>query len=130
MELWICCRTLSRGRTAYTGVIPYEQCNGEAGVRLLSLEKQVEFSNVLSGLNSIIENDELLDNEFSKRCREVKNMYSSFLEPHSVSFLHYMRNRGILPAFLSRRKRTLYLNLFRCESHREIIVKLLEEERK
>jgi len=111
-------------------IIPYEQCNGEAGVKLLSLEKQVEFSNVLSILNSIIENDEMLDNEFNKHCREVKNMYSSFLEPHSVNLLHYMRNRGILPAFLSRHKRTLYLNLFRCESHREIIVNLLEEERK
>lgn len=111
-------------------IIPYEQCNGEAGVKLLSDEKQVEFSNSLAGLNSIIENDETLDSKFNQHCKKVRNMYSSFLEPHSVNLLHFMRNRGILPSFLSRRKRTLYLNLFRCESHREIIVSLLEEERR
>jgi hypothetical protein len=117
---------ITPGSVSLFQIIPYEQCNGEAGVRLLAEEQKQDFFNKFADLNSIIEKDDKLNLEFEKHCKKVKNMYDSFLEPHSVKLLHYLRNRRIFPSFLSKRKRTLYLNLFRCESHREIIINLLE----
>ncbi len=107
-------------------IIPYEQSNGNVGVRLLhNAEEEIFFQNI-SMLNEIIVSpDELLHKEFEKYCTRVKRMYDSFLEPHSFRLLHFLRDRKLLPTLLSRRKKTLYLNLFRCESHREVIVNLL-----
>ncbi|HBE40805.1 MAG TPA: hypothetical protein DDW27_06295 [Bacteroidales bacterium] len=118
---------ITPGNNPLFRIIPYEQCNGEAGVKLLPETRQEDFNDKLAYLNSVIERDDLLDLEFDKHCKRVRNMYNSLLEPHSVKLLHYMRNRGLFPTFLNKRKRTLYLNLFRCESHREIVVKLLED---
>lgn len=111
-------------------IIPYEQCNGQAGVRLMGDKQEEDFYSKIKYLNDIIENDERLNTEFEKYCKTVENRYFSFLEPHSVNFLHFLRNRKLFPSILSKRKRTLYLNLFRCESHREIMINLLDSRKK
>lgn len=107
-------------------IIPYQQSNGEAGVKLLHGEKKEAFFADLEKLSHIISDDDKLINEFEKYCKRVENMYNLFLEPHSVRILHYLRQRKLFPSLLNRQKRTLYLNLFRCESHREIVINLLE----
>ncbi len=107
-------------------MIPYEQCGQKIGIRLLNdLEKGI-FEKNIERLNSIIRDDYLLLTEFSKFCLSVKKMYFSYLEPHSVNLLHYLRNRKLFPSFLTGRKKTLLLNLIRCESHSDILIKLLD----
>lgn len=117
---------ITPGSSQLFQIVPYQQSNKQAGVRLLQDGQKEEFLNNLKYLNSIIEDDEKLSSEFEKYCTRTRQMYESFLEPHSVKLLHYLRNRKLFPSLLSKQKRTLYLNLFRCESHREIVIDLLE----
>lgn len=109
-------------------IIPYQQCGQKAGIRLLDSGEQDQFYANLSRLNTIIADDKLLVTEFQKFCLRVSSRYTSFLEPYSSSFLHYLRNRNLIPSLISKRKKRLYLNLMRCESHREIVINLLKAE--
>ncbi len=121
---------ITPGRQLTFRVIPYEQCNGQVGVRLLGGEQEKKFFADLHNLNEIIQDDAQLNDEFEKYCARVRNMYLSFLEPHSFRLLHFLQNRNLLPSLLSRRKRTLYSNLIRCESHRDVILHLMDQGKK
>lgn len=109
-------------------IIPYEQCGEKPGVRLLEGTKRILFFEHLSHLSTIISNDDLLKLEFGKYCKKVERLYLSYLEPHSIMPLHFLRNHKLFPSFLTKRKKNLYLNLIRCESHRDVILALLEKE--
>jgi poly-gamma-glutamate synthesis protein (capsule biosynthesis protein) len=108
-------------------VIPYEQSASSAGVRLLTGESEENFYRNIQHLNAIIADDNRLMNEFEKYCRRVEKRYRAFLEPHSSGLLHYLRHRHLFPSLLSKRKERVYLNLYRCESHREVVMHLLSE---
>jgi poly-gamma-glutamate capsule biosynthesis protein CapA/YwtB (metallophosphatase superfamily) len=108
-------------------IIPFEQCNQDVGVRLLNEQGKEIFYKEIDRLNSIILNNDLLNSEFDKYCKKAKKMYFSYLEPHSIAIFHYLRNRKIFPSLLSKRKRTLFLNILRCESHRDVLIRLLDK---
>ncbi len=110
-------------------LIPYEQCNPQAGVKLLINDKDV-FEENIERLNTIIQNDASLYDEFNKYCGRVRKLYSFYLEPYSIRLLHHLRNRGIIPSVLSKRKKLLYLNLIRCESHRDVVINILRNDRR
>ena len=112
------------GKVTYN-IVPYNQSDGNVGVRLLEKISEWEFFKSIERLNSIIINDELLNAEFEKYCARERRMYSSFLEPHSIRLIHFLQNRKLFPSLLSKRKKTLYLNLMRCESHRDVLLNLL-----
>jgi len=78
-------------------------------------------------LNAIIADDVQLEARFLEYCRSVFPMYDAFLEPRFGKVITALRKRGLFPKLLSRRKRLLYLNLIRCESHREVLLKLLKK---
>lgn len=106
-------------------VIPYEQSASRAGIRLLTGASEEDFYRNIEHLNAIIADDNRLNIEFDKYCRRVEKRYRAFLEPHSSGLLHFLRHRHLFPSLLSRRKERVYLNLYRCESHREVVVHLL-----
>lgn len=106
-------------------LIPYIQNDVSPGIFLLNAEQSEIFQNELNCLNQIIEKSELIDLKFMEYVENVSKTYNSFLEPHSNRVLRYLQDRKFLPSFLSHRKKNLYLNLFRCEAHRDVILKLL-----
>jgi len=106
-------------------IIPYDQCSEFPGVRLLDNERREIVLKNIYRLNSIITDDKLLSNEFKLYCSSVKRMYLALLEPHSIEIFHFLRNRKLFPSLLSTKKKALYLNLMRCESHRDVLIKLL-----
>ncbi len=107
-------------------LVPYIQCADLPGVHLMSQDAKIKFDDEIERLNRIISDDNLLRIEFDNYCRSVERMYLSFIEPHSIQGLHYLRNRKLLPSLLSKKKKMLYLNLVRCESHREVVSNLLD----
>ena len=52
-------------------------------------------------------------------------MYDSFIEPYFGKIIASLRKRGLFPKLLSRRKRLLLLNLMRCDSHRDVLIRML-----
>ncbi len=108
-------------------IIPLKQCGEHAGVFRLSESERVTFEQQLDGLNRIIADDAQLEVRFQAYCEKVFPMYDAFLEPYFGRFLTALRKRGLFPRLISRRKRLLYLNLIRCESHREVILQMLKQ---
>lgn len=106
-------------------IIPFAQSLRSPGIQLLTDDEKRDFDCHIQKLGSILLDDSLLKEEFNKFCFKNKKLYLSYLEPHSISILNYLKNHKLFPSILTKRKKTLYLNLFRCEAHREVIENLL-----
>lgn len=104
---------------------PYVQNAEHIGLREMTAAEISAFDKTMKELNGIISDDLKLENEFERFCERSYRIYNSYIEPHSFRILHALRNRNILPSVLSNRKRKLLLNIIRCESHRDILIKTL-----
>jgi hypothetical protein len=109
-------------------VIPHMQHIDRLGIRLLTPAENVAFENEISSLNSTINNDSTLIEHFEEFCKKSFKTYTSYIEPHSFRYLSALQSRGVVPSFWSKRKKLYLLNMIRCESHRDIIQNLLEDE--
>ena len=108
-------------------IIPLKQCNEEPGVFHLNVEEDQAFNQRITGLNAIIADDKLLEIEFQKYCDKVNPMYDAFIEPYFGKAITSLRKRGLFPKLMGRRKRLLLLNITRCESHRDVLHRLLKK---
>lgn len=107
-------------------IIPYIQNAENIGLRTLKNDEQLQFDKDLSELNDIIVDQEKLGAKFKEYCESSRKLYNAYIEPHSVRFVHALRNRNLFPSFLSDRKKRLLLNLTRCEAHRDVLQKILQ----
>ncbi|MBT1700523.1 CapA family protein [Fulvivirgaceae bacterium PWU4] len=107
-------------------IIPFEQNDAKPGVFRLSGEALSKFNDNLSRLNSVIADDAQLKKQFDDYCRSKKDIYNIYLEPYRNSLLASLRKRGFIPSMFSKEKRRLMLNITRCEAHRDILLKSLE----
>ncbi len=108
-------------------IIPLKQCNDKPGVFHLSKEENDRFDREIRRLNEVIQDDEKLELEFQKYCKTVYPMYDAFIEPYFGKVITALRKRGLFPKLMTRRKRLLLLNLSRCDSHRDVLLRLLKE---
>jgi len=107
-------------------VIPLKQGDEKPGVRHLNESEKDEFEKHLGDLNAIIADEAMLEERFSGHINSVTPMYDAYIEPYFGAFISSLRNRGMFPKLMSRRKRLLLLNIIRCESHREVLLGMLE----
>jgi poly-gamma-glutamate synthesis protein (capsule biosynthesis protein) len=107
--------------------IPLEQCNEKPGVFYLDKAEKEAFFKRIDELNAIIADDERLEREFIKYCEKVLPMYEAYIEPNFGNTIASLRKRGLFPRLMGRRKRLLLLNITRCESHREVLLRLLKK---
>ena len=108
-------------------IIPLKQCNEEPGVFHLNENEKQSFMNRIDDLNAVISDDKLLEAAFQKYCKDVHPMYDAFIEPYFGKTITSLRKRGLFPKLLRRRKRLLLLNITRCESHKEVLHRLLKK---
>jgi poly-gamma-glutamate synthesis protein (capsule biosynthesis protein) len=106
-------------------IIPLKQCNEKPGVFHLDVEETEDFRKEIDRLNNIISDDQLLENEFQKYCNSVFPMYDAFIEPYFGRYITALSKRGFFPKLMPRKKRMLLLNLARCESHRDVLLRML-----
>ena len=106
-------------------IYPYKQCESQPNVRILKETELLNFYNKLSELNEIISNDNLLNDSFLKwvenRRRNVLEIFSSY---HN-RYLNAAANRGWIPRPMSLQEVGSMLNYVACESHRDIVIKVL-----
>ena len=106
-------------------IIPLKQGGINPGVFHLNTEEKQIFENEIERLNSIVCDNNRLEAEFRNYCRSVFPMYDAFIEPNFGKFIAAARKRHLFPRFISKRKRLLLLNLSRCESHRDVLIRML-----
>ncbi len=109
-------------------IIPFKQNSGsQLGVHKLSETESQNFIDNIKTLNSIIVDDDKLETAFNELCKNQHKIYSLFVEPYRGKYISALRVRKLLPELFSREKKKLLLNVVRCESHRDILLKTLEE---
>ena len=108
-------------------IIPLKQGGEEPGIFHLTEAESASFNEEIDRLSAIIADDDLLESEFQGYCHSVAPMYDSYIEPYLGHNITALRNRGIFPKLMSKRKRLLLLNIIRCESHREVLSRMLRK---
>ena len=106
---------------------PIVQGNEKAGVRLMTKLESVSFNNRVEELNRIIQNDILLENEYEKYINKEARYVVNIFEPYYNRYLMALRNRGLLPSLLGRKKKLQILNMIRCEAHRDKVLKSFDK---
>ena len=109
-------------------IIPLKQGNETPGVFKLNETETEEFEARIRQLNEIIADETRLEGRFNNYLASVSPMYDAYIEPYFGSFISSLRKRKLFPKFMSKRKRLLLLNIIRCESHREVVLGMLEND--
>lgn len=76
-------------------------------------------------INRILQSNSLLIKEFEDYVKKVEKQYEAYIEPYSTFFKRVYK-KGYLPSMRTKENNKLLLNLIRCESHREVLIALLE----
>jgi hypothetical protein len=108
-------------------IIPFEQYGNKPGVYKLYGNEKDQFINRIETLNEIIANDKLLREHFIDYCNKNAYRYDLLFEPYRNRFLAFLRKRNLFPSLLTRRKKRLFLNVIRCDAHRDILLAYLNK---
>lgn len=111
----------------YFNLYPYEQCNERPIVKLLKGESMKSFNRRIIELNGIIADDKMLQAEYMKFCHKKKSTILSPFTPYMTSYARIATVHNILPKFIPKKKLTGLLNFIDCESHRDVLLKILNE---
>lgn len=107
--------------------IPFLQNFETTDIQLLEGLKLAEFRANENFKNVIIKDDEVLEYHYDFFFKKVEKQYLHYLQPYTSKYLHKLFSMKILPSFLENKtKKLLYLNLIRCEAHRDILLKILK----
>lgn len=109
-------------------LIPFNQGRKiKSRLEFLTKKERIIFDAKIVELNSIIVNDELFKTAWINYIKTQKKSYKSNLFIQN-KYIRALISRGLLPAFFfhSKKHKTLLLNMFRCESHREIMIEVLK----
>lgn len=107
-------------------IIPYVQGREKPGVCLLDEKANKKFFDELEDINSVIQSEKLLMNEWENLVNSNVKQYLTLIQP-TTRFIKALQNRNLLPNifFTKIKNRLLLLNLIRCESHREMLINVL-----
>lgn len=97
-------------------------------ITLLEAEEEKAVLDRINELNNLIENDVALKDSFDKYCKERLKITLARMQPYSNRYLIALFNKGLLPNLFKTKKALLFLNLIRCESHREVLLSNLKDQ--
>jgi hypothetical protein len=109
-------------------IIPFRQCSREPGVFLLNESERKSFLEKLEDLNKKIDDDVLLMEEWNKLIESRRKYYLIEYEAFSFKLYKLLRYKNLLPGFLSTSKKLSFLNITRCEAHRDLVIEALKRE--
>lgn len=109
-------------------LIPYIQCNETPKVVLMSETEKSRFDNKIKDLNGIIADDEALNKEYERFVQKRKRSIICPFTPYLNSYLRIAAGRHLLPYLIPREKLAGQINFIDCESHRDVLLKVLNEE--
>lgn len=114
-------------------LIPYTQCDSKIGVRLI--EDTEEFHNHITSLGAIIQDSNLLQDEYKKlvESKVLDYLYLYNLKQNrfckrlnKLGLLSDKMKNELLPVFLTKEKKLCLQSYFQCESHRELMLRILK----
>ena len=119
---------LNLDKTIDFELVPYIQCNDEPKVVLMSNNEKSKFENKIAELNRIIANDEALNKEYDAFVRGRKRSIICPFTPYLNTYMRMAAGRHLIPYLIPREKLAGQINFIDCESHRDVLLKVLNEE--
>jgi len=98
-----------------SSTIPYIQCAQAPSINML--RDTVNFNMEFDKLSSIIVNRNELLKHFQQYCINSKKYIFGIFEPYIGRILESAYSRGLLPSYLTTRKRLSIFNMIQCEAH-------------
>lgn len=117
--------TIDKKGNAYS-IYPYFQCRQIPTTILMEGQEKKEFEKELRRLNDIISDDIELRRSFDNWCSKKVPIMLPWLSPYSNRLSMALCRRGLLPKFLSDKKKLQLYNAIRCESLRDVILNILK----
>lgn len=109
-------------------LVPYYQFQGGIGMRLMNKIEGEQFLNEIADLSRIILNEELLYKEWDKLCSKKSIRYLSIICSLNMLQKKILR-KGICSSMILKKEKLLpLLNMFRCQSHREVMKNVIQNE--
>lgn len=105
-------------------LLPYIQCENEATIKIIDKNNK-KFVEGVEKINQIIENESELQNYFDKLCEKRKNIITTLLSPFTNMYLLELCSRGLIPSFVTKKKKLVAENYIICESHRDIVASVI-----
>lgn len=107
--------------------VPYIQCNEKATISLMTEADKIKFETEISRLNGVIADDVSLQKSYQGIVYSKEKLLDCF-EPYTISrLLSKLWKKGLLPATMTNRKWMIYMNYFRDESLRDVLISLLNQ---
>lgn len=108
-------------------VIPYTQCNEKPEVILMEGEQAEEFFKTLEALNNTISNPHALKKKIDDKVDKMYEKRLLTLEPLNNRIVKALQKRHLFPYLIRHEQRKSLLSRLRCETHRELLIAILEK---
>ena len=109
-----------------TECIPYRQCDKEDKLILLKNRNRLNFIESIKNINKIISNKNKLIKEHAEYIEKNSRLHAVF-SPYTNRILSSLCAHGLIPSWVSKKKRTLLLAYIQCESHYPKVIKYLKK---
>ena len=116
---------LSLGQKVDYEIYPYLQCGKNPGI---IMQDKVCYGDAIRELNKIIADDGLLEEKFTEFANKKKRDFFYILSPFDNRYIAALNRRGILKFLYRGKKLYAVKNLIWCESHRDVLMKILDKE--
>lgn len=119
--------TFSNGNIEFD-LLPYCQSAEQPIVKLLEAKEKANFQKEIANLNSVIADDAKLASTYKQWIAGNDGVYRYLMRPFDTkkSFLVWLKS--VITMYLNKSLRQVVLNCIRCESHRERLLYLLEDD--
>lgn len=107
-------------------LIPYIQNAVNPGVFLKNKEEQDEWKGRFGIISKVIQDEKKLQSQYESLLSKTERKFSIYLTPYTnkVALSLYMRH--LLPRLMPQKRLRELLNMIRCESHRDRMIRMLE----
>lgn len=127
--------SLEFSETISFDLIPYVQNDELVGMQLMTGERKDQFEVQIQELNNIIADSRKVQEAWNKMAETRRNEYMRPLKPYQYPVLlklakHHLLPKNfitkLLPEYMTETRRLFLKSYFQCESHRDIMNKLLQ----
>ncbi len=118
---------LNLGTQVSFEIHPFVQCEALPRVLRLHEKERDAFTNKITELNSIIADDKRLTQEYDRLVDQQYESFSNLFEPFANRYTGSMFSKGILPAYMTGARFLRLMNVIHCESHYELLRKVLDK---
>lgn len=118
------CVRLYLGKTISSEELPYYQCKMDPYVEFC---EPVGFRRDIDVINNIICNEALLKKMVEEYYMERKESCDMVITPYDNKYFKELARRGLIPSFITRKKKLLLKAYMDCEAHRDVMLYYLKK---